>query len=546
MDFDFEIFDLIKKITPTTQKNRKMTMTSEIIDVEDESVNTNVPITTDTATTNNDDDDDGLGVVEDQPTAQEEETETATDTATTAAALCAPLYCTTTHRPYQAMLDPTWGRPCPSKAATQRILAALLSVTHHRPDRANVYGYGPLLLSNIPSSATPTATTPATSTPSSTRKEEEKDAGMVVLGIDEAGRGSVLGPMVYGCAYWSVQLNRDDDDDAEATATASTSSTTTPRPSTHPIPPGFRDSKQLNETEREHLFDELIQHPDIGYAFRSLLPSEISRNMLRGQASAVYNLNQMSHDATITLIRKLTTSTTAGGGGLRVQTAFIDTVGNPQTYRRKLETEFPNIQFVVESKADANYPPCSAASVVAKVVRDRLLQNWNYEDTATTTTRTTTKTEDDDGTSTQQQQPQPEGAAGGVSRTFGSGYPSDPKCKAWMDDLHDPVFGYNDFVRFSWAPTKKRLDPTATEKSAATNEEEPHPPKRSGRVTPPEAVHVAFRADLEYAAENQGMTLDQLEQQQQGMQKFLTQQTNKRPRYEYFEKRNIQVTESVL
>ena len=480
-------------------------MTSEI-DIEDKTG----------TTTNNDDDDDGLGVVKDQPTAQEEETETetATDTATTAAALCAPLYCTSTHRPYQAMLDPTWGRPCPSKAATQRILAALLSVTHHRPDRANVYGYGPLLLSNIPSSATPPPATP------SKEEEEEKEAGMVVLGIDEAGRGSVLGPMVYGCAYWSVQLNRDDDD-AEATGTHP-----------HPIPPGFRDSKQLNETERERLFDELIQHPDIGYAFRSLLPSEISRNMLRGQASAVYNLNQMSHDATITLIRKLTTSTNAGGGGLRVQTAFIDTVGNPQTYRRKLETEFPNIQFVVESKADANYPPCSAASVVAKVVRDRLLQNWNYEDTATTTARmTTTRTEDDDGTSTQQQQ---EGA-GGVSRTFGSGYPSDPKCKAWMDDLHDPVFGYNDFVRFSWAPTKKRLDPT-TEKAA--NDE--------GGRTQPEAVHVAFRADLEYAAENQGMTLDQLEQQQQGMQKFLTQQTNKRPRYEYFEKRNIQVTESLV
>ena len=137
-------------------------MTSEI-DVEDESVTTNVPITTDT-TTNNADDDDGVGVVEDQPTAKEE---TATDTA---AALCAPLYCTTTHRPYQAMLDPTWGRPCSSKAATQRILAALLSVTHHRPDRANVYGYGPLLLSNIPSSATPP---PATTATSNTSKEED-------------------------------------------------------------------------------------------------------------------------------------------------------------------------------------------------------------------------------------------------------------------------------------------------------------------------------------------------------------------------------------
>lgn len=41
---------------------------------------------------------------------------------------------------------------------------------------------------------------------------------------------------------------------------------------------------------------------------------------------------------------------------------------------------------------------------------------------------------------------------------FGSGYPSDPKCKQWMDDtLQDPVFGYPDVVRFSWAPVKARL-----------------------------------------------------------------------------------------
>lgn len=42
---------------------------------------------------------------------------------------------------------------------------------------------------------------------------------------------------------------------------------------------------------------------------------------------------------------------------------------------------------------------------------------------------------------------------------FGSGYPSDPKCKAWLDSNCnvDIPFGFPDFVRFSWAPVKNAL-----------------------------------------------------------------------------------------
>ena len=48
-------------------------------------------------------------------------------------------------------------------------------------------------------------------------------------------------------------------------------------------------------------------------------------------------------------------------------------------------------------------------------------------------------------------------AEGGLD--FNSGYPSDPKCKAWLEkNLADPVFCFPDLVRFSWGPVKKAVE----------------------------------------------------------------------------------------
>lgn len=53
-----------------------------------------------------------------------------------------------------------------------------------------------------------------------------------------------------------------------------------------------------------------------------------------------------------------------------VDTVYVDTLGDPERHRQKLKARFPALTFVVESKADVNYPVVSAASIVAKTQRD--------------------------------------------------------------------------------------------------------------------------------------------------------------------------------
>jgi len=202
--------------------------------------------------------------------------------------------------------------------ATREDTAAMMQmlITNGRPSTSDVFGCGPMLLSDIPKNA--------------------KTHG-VIMGIDEAGRGPVLGPMTYGAAFWAPC-----DEDA--------------------IPRGFHDSKTLSAQVRSTLFEKTLQTPELGFVLRVLHASEISRNMLRKKEP--YNLNAMSHDAAIAMIRAVLDA------GVKIDTCYIDTVGIAAHYQAHLERVFGGrgIKFVVEKKADAKYPSCSAASVGAYIV----------------------------------------------------------------------------------------------------------------------------------------------------------------------------------
>lgn len=231
-----------------------------------------------------------------------------------------------------------------------------------------------------------------------------------VLGVDEAGRGPVLGPMVYGVFYLPIDLHH---------------SLLTEQHS-------FDDSKVLTPAVRANLM-QLLNTPgnslyeSCGYAIKSLSARDISSGMMRAP-TAVYNLNAQAMDATVELIRGVVEER-----GVDVREVYIDTIGNPITYQQKLEKIFPSLKITVAKKADSLYPCVSAASVAAKVTRDVTL-DLMYEAI----------------TQAEQLDPAPE--------TWGSGYPSDSKCVGWLRRSMDPVFGWGNECRFSWGTAREMLE----------------------------------------------------------------------------------------
>lgn len=179
----------------------------------------------------------------------------------------------------------------------------------------------------------------------------------------------------------------------------------------------------MKEEEREALFKEVLAESRMGWCCIVLSPEEISHNMLQ---PSKYNLNTMSHDAAIDLI-KLTQ-----GRGVELKEVYVDTVGDPVTYETMLTDRFPGIRISVRKKADSLFPCVSAASICAKVIRDHRLRDWRFRE--------------------KRLQP---------TRSFGSGYPGDGPTKQWLQDNADYVFGYPSIVRFSWQTAKVVLEADA-------------------------------------------------------------------------------------
>ena len=153
----------------------------------------------------------------------------------------------------------------------------------------------------------------------------------LIAGIDEAGRGPVIGPLVVCLA----SCKREDEKRLKKLAS--------------------KDSKQLTAQKREEIYAELKK-------FVSFRWIEISASDLNGMMPSM-SLNDIEAKAMAELIKKL------GEGDV-----MIDMPDRYSwTFRKRME-KFGVKRFEAEHKADEKYPIVAAASICAKVTRDHKIE----------------------------------------------------------------------------------------------------------------------------------------------------------------------------
>lgn len=154
---------------------------------------------------------------------------------------------------------------------------------------------------------------------------------MVSLGIDEAGRGPVLGPLVVcGCAFSSENLK-------ELSGL------------------GLKDSKALQARERVRLAREVKRLAD-RWIVESLTPAQVDA------ACAGGGLNQAETALFIRIIRRV-----------RPAEVYLDALtSRPGRFGRSVAAALAPLKprIVSENKADTKYPAVQAAAILAKVTRD--------------------------------------------------------------------------------------------------------------------------------------------------------------------------------
>jgi ribonuclease HII len=153
-----------------------------------------------------------------------------------------------------------------------------------------------------------------------------------LLGIDEAGRGPVIGPLVIA----GTKIKEKDEKKLKEL--------------------GVKDSKLLSLKQREYMYDRILKIID-SYKIIILSPKEIDTAL----NSDSTNLNWLEADNSIKIINDLNPDKAILDAPSNNIKAYIDYI------EKKLKTK---TDILAEHKADMTYPVVSTASILAKVTRD--------------------------------------------------------------------------------------------------------------------------------------------------------------------------------
>ena len=210
----------------------------------------------------------------------------------------------------------------------------------------------------------------------------------MLCGVDEAGRGSVMGPLVVGAVFV-------EDDSILRNI-------------------GVKDSKKLTPKRREAMFDEITGSAS---HWTVTIASAEDIDLRRKEMSL--------NDVELHMFAEATSS-------YETETIYADCPDiNESSFSDRLNGLVGNnVTVIAKHKADDTYPVVSAASIVAKVTRDRMLDEIRSE----------------------------------FKENIGSGYPSDH----YTMDFISGWIKENGFaprhVRCSWEPVRKMLSARANTK----------------------------------------------------------------------------------
>ena len=199
---------------------------------------------------------------------------------------------------------------------------------------------------------------------------------MLVCGVDEARRGSMLGPLVIA----GITINRSKINLLKKQ--------------------GVRDSKKLSPATRERLYKKIISIVDDYYVVK-IPPRVIDKSVSN------HSLNHLEAKYMAKVISKLSPSI-----------AFVDSCDiNSKRFGKEISKLTSNTKIRSHHHADSKFITVSAASILAKVSRDRAITRLKKK------------------------------------HNIGSGYPSDPKTKVFVKKSIRRNQNLT-FLRKSWKPVQ--------------------------------------------------------------------------------------------